>query len=123
WMLAAAFAPAGHDDAFRFLPYVADAGGAVREVPEVATRWRAHLPLDMLAADTAALRGTSVAIDYGAGDQIPSVVAGSRAFSALLTERGITHTVSEFDGDHVGSVRVRFHTALLPFFARAFADR
>jgi S-formylglutathione hydrolase len=119
WMLAAAFAPAGHADAFRFLPFVADASGAVTEVPEVATRWREHLPLDMLAADTAALRGTRVVIDYGAGDQIPSVVAGSRAFSALLAERGIAHTVTEFDGDHVGNVRERFHTALLPFFARS----
>lgn len=46
---------------------------------------------------------------------------GAAAFARVLTGAGIANTIDEFTGGHTDRTRVRFETAVLPFFARVLA--
>ncbi|MCC6930987.1 MAG: hypothetical protein IT359_18495 [Gemmatimonadaceae bacterium] len=119
--LSAVFAPTYRTTAPLALPYVVR-GQQVRTVPAVQRTWRRFIPTDRVARDPSALKAMcGIVIDYGAQDQIPSVVEGSRTFAAALAKAGIAHTVEVYDGGHVDKARDRFERHLLPYFARVFA--
>lgn len=119
--LSVVFAPTYRSTAPLAVPYVVR-GAQVRNVPAVQRTWRRYMPTDRVAREPAALKTMcGIVIDYGAQDQIPSVVEGARAFAAALAKAGIAHTVESYDGGHVDKARDRFERHLLPYFARVFA--
>lgn len=134
--LATAFAPAGalrevapgdSPDATPLvapLPFVVDSAGVTRADGPVLARWREFLPVDRLTRDPSPIRRScAVVIEFGTSDEIASVPAGSRAYSAALTRAGIVHTVSAFDGKHVDRTRERFERHVLPFFSDIFSGK
>ena len=124
--MAVAFAPdsAADPGAESPLPFVAGAEVRLREVPEVARRWRTYMPLDRLERDPAPYRRLcSIVVEAGLQDEIPSVTLGAAAFSAALQRAGIPHVFEAFAGGHVDRVRERFETAVLPSFARVLATQ
>jgi S-formylglutathione hydrolase FrmB len=122
-----AVAPGGRADSTSLLaplPFVEDANGAERVEGAVLQRWRAFLPVHRLTRDPSPLRrACAVGIDFGTSDEIASVPAGARAYSAALTRAGIVHTLSAFDGKHVDRTRERFEQHVLPFFSATFSGR
>lgn len=105
------------------LPYTIEPGGKVREHRDVVRRWERYMPLARLGRDARPYaRLCSLGLEAGTRDEIPSVTQGAAAFSRQLSRDGIRHAYAGFDGGHVDHTRERFETALIPFFAHAFAE-
>ncbi len=134
--MAAAFAPPGalrnvapgdspdSTNLLAPLPFVVDATGVARADGAVLERWRELLPVHRLTRDPSPIRRScAVVIEFGISDEIASVPAGARAYSAALTRAGIKHTLSAFDGKHVDRTRERFERHVLPFFSDIFSGR
>ncbi|MBL8238255.1 MAG: alpha/beta fold hydrolase [Bryobacterales bacterium] len=84
--------------------------------PAVLARWAANAPMAMLDQYAANLRSLrAIAIDAGDKDRL---TATAREFDALLTSRGVTHSFSIYDGDHVNHVADRVAEQVLGFFSR-----
>lgn len=63
----------------------------------------------------------AIAVEYGESDSYTWIPKGCVAFSKLLDEKGIKHTLKHFSGGH--TIGPKFVTeSLLPFFAEAFKE-
>lgn len=123
--MAMAFAAPGNTapEAEPPLPFTATPDGGVERHAAVEATWKRYMPLYRLERDPAGYRRLcGIAFDAGLQDQITSVTAGARAFSQALDRHGIAHAFATYDGTHTDHTRERFETAMLPFFARAFAS-
>ncbi|MGD2034783.1 MAG: alpha/beta hydrolase-fold protein, partial [Bacteroidales bacterium] len=58
----------------------------------------------------------ALCIDYGKNDGYEWIPEGCRYFSGLLNEKGIKHSLTEFDGDHGNKVGIRMEEFMFPFF-------
>ena len=100
-----------------------EVNGDIRRVESVWNRWVAATPLGMLnrfATNLRQLRG--IGFDVGTRDEF-DLLASHRAFSAALTEAGISHVFEEYDGRHVDRIAERLETAVLPFFSEVLESR
>jgi enterochelin esterase-like enzyme len=102
-------------------PFVATEGGL--KVDEVAhAKWSAEFPVPLLerySGNVARLRG--LRFDVGKGDQFSHIPAGCRLLSRALTERGISHSFEEYDGDHNSRIWERLWTKVMPFFSETLS--
>lgn len=122
--MAMAFAPPGDTapEAEPPLPFAATPDGRIERRAAVEATWKRYMPLYRIDHDPAGYRRLcGIALDAGLQDQITSVTAGARAFSQALDRHGIAHAFTTYAGTHTDHTRERFETAMLPFFARAFA--
>ena len=86
-----------------------------KPVPFVLAQWAANAPQAMAAQYLPALRRmTAIAIDAGDKD---FVLAEGTAMHQRLTELGVAHSWTVYDGDHGNRVAGRFGSTVLPFFA------
>lgn len=122
--LATALSPApGRARGYGALPFEPDAAGALRARPNIVARWTARMPIGLaqrLAARVRQRRAPlpEIHLDYGAGDQVASVVPGAEALARTLDSLGIPHTDAIFAGGHVDRVRERVSEHLLPTVGR-----
>ena len=94
-----------------------EVNGDIRRVKSVWDRWVAEVPLGMLnrfATNLRQLRG--IGFDVGTRDEFEPG-ASNRAFSAALTEAGISHVFEEYDGRHDDRISERLETRVLLFFS------
>lgn len=56
-------------------------------------------------------------IDYGFGDQFAHIPVATPAFSRVLTENGVPHSLDVYDGDHRQRVLYRLETVVFPMFS------
>lgn len=101
-------------------PFYADLatrGGKPDEL--VLAMWGANAPVAMVPQYLPSLRAMqAIAIDTGDTD---FVRADDEAIHEALLKYGIAHDWELYIGDHGNKVPERFHTKVLPFFAKAFA--
>jgi len=116
--IASAWSPdAAKPPFFAALPVKLDAG-ALAPRPELAARWPANMPVEMVDTNLAGLkRLRAIAFDVGRQDEFASIVTGTRKFSAALKRNGIAHFFEEYEGTHGSGVAERIRTRVLPFFS------
>ena len=122
-LLAASLSPNPENPPFFVdLPFE-QVNGDIRRVESVWNRWVAAMPLGMLnrfATNLRQLRG--IGFDVGTRDGFEHP-ASNRAFSAALTEAGISHVFEEYDGGHNDRIAERLETTVLPFFSEVLESR
>ncbi len=92
-------------------------GDSLLLVDSVAARWR-NTPMAMVPSHASALRRLAIAFDAGTNDGFADIPASVTELDSLLTSLRITHTAELYEGTHVGGIRARLETKVLPFFSK-----
>lgn len=86
-----------------------------KPVPLVLAQWAANAPQAMAAQYLPALKAmTAISLDAGDKD---FVLFEAQGMHATLTQLGVPHGWTVYDGDHGNRVPERLGSAVLPFFA------
>jgi enterochelin esterase-like enzyme len=113
---AAAWSPGQRPPFFADLP-VRIVDGKLAPVEQVAARWSANMPVELVDRYSDNLRDLrGIAFEVGLQDA-PHIVTGSRLFSEALTRDGIEHQYQQYEGGHNDGLDERIATRVLPFLS------
>lgn len=119
WAKAMAFSPdPGSPPLYGRLPWTRRDGRLVRD-PGPWEDWSGSVLVNQLEDRAQGLRGMPIRLEVGSRDPL---IAESETFSEALRDRGITHGLERFQGDHVIGVRTRFERGVFQFFTRHLSD-
>jgi enterochelin esterase-like enzyme len=113
YALAAAFSPNLHHPPLG-VDWPFDAKG--HPVPEVLARWKAN-QLETITAQYAAGTQRLNALAYDVGTQDTLVLSG-RWLDKKMTELGVPHKYSEYDGNHNNRIHDRMEKFVLPIMSK-----
>jgi len=83
--------------------------------PLVISKWNANVPLAMIDQYIPNLRQyEAIGLEVGLQD---GLVGSNRQLDQVLTDYGIDHSFTTYEGDHTNRVAERFEGAVLPFFS------
>jgi S-formylglutathione hydrolase len=83
--------------------------------PAIAAKWYANAPLAMVEQNVPNLRKyKAISIDVGLQD---GLLTSNQQISATLTQAGIAHSFSTYEGDHNNRVAERMAKHVMPFFS------
>ncbi len=118
--LAAAFSPNLSNPPFG-VDWPFDAKG--QPVPAIVAKWKANL-LDAIAARYAdgKQRLSALGFDIGRQDENPDLLSGARKLDQEMTQLGIAHQYSEYNGTHNSDIAKRMEDVVLPFMSKALRD-
>lgn len=87
---------------------------------EIAARWDANFPVNMIDQHVSALKQlNALKIDWGRNEEFPHIPITCLQFSKKLEANGVKHFAEEYLGGHVnklGGLEGRLYTEMLPFF-------
>jgi pimeloyl-ACP methyl ester carboxylesterase len=92
-------------------------GDSLILVDSVAARWR-DTPMAMVPSHAASLRRLAIEFDSGRQDGFPDIPVSVVRLDSLLTSMRIDHVAELYEGTHVGGIRARLETKVLPFFSK-----
>jgi len=85
--------------------------------PQYST-FREHFPIRMVPRYRDSLRKLrAFRIDYGFSDQFAHIPVATAAFSRVLIDNGIAHSLDVYNGDHRELVPQRLETIVFPMFS------
>jgi len=85
------------------------------EDPLILAKWNANVPLAMIDQYIGNLRRyDAIGLEVGLQD---GLLESNRQLDRVLTDYGIEHSFSTYEGDHTNRVAERFEQAVLPFFS------
>lgn len=87
--------------------------------PAIAAKWYANAPLATVEQSVPNLRKyKAIAMDVGLQD---GLLSSNQQMSAALTQAGIAHSFSTYEGDHNNRVAERMSQHVMPFFSEHLA--
>jgi enterochelin esterase-like enzyme len=90
--------------------------------PDVIARWVANAPLAMATQYIPALkRYDGIVID--AGDRDVGIAQTVRQLDRILSDFGVSHEATIYEGDHVSAIDARITAKVLPFFSARLQGR
>lgn len=89
--------------------------GQVQLIDSVWDTWIAKDPITMIARHPENLRALR-AIHFSCGTEDP-LLRQSRLMAEVLTKAGLKFTYEEYAGDHIGQIRERIETRVIPMFS------
>lgn len=119
--LAAAFSPDLANPSFG-VDWPFDTKGQV--VAAVVAKWKANL-LDQIAVRYAAERPRLhvLGLDVGREDEDRDILLGARKLDRQMTQLGVLHEYSEYNGTHSSGVGERMEKVVLPLLSKSMAGR